>query len=73
MVNPGRPLETWTSTETGLPTVPRSVAEAMAASTPENGRSHATLVRVPCDRLGAVNHHGNARGIAKTVGPAWIR
>ena len=32
MVNPGSPLETWTSTETGRPTAPFSVADAMAAT-----------------------------------------
>ena len=39
MVNPGSPLETWTwtSTETGLPAAPVSVAAAMAASTARNG------------------------------------
>ena len=31
MVNPGRPFETWTSTETELPAAPVSVADAMAA------------------------------------------
>ena len=38
MVKPGNPFETWTSTETGYPTAPLSVAEATAASTTENGR-----------------------------------
>jgi hypothetical protein len=39
MVNPGRPLETWTSTETGLPIAPVKVAEAMTACrTGVNGR-----------------------------------
>lgn len=33
IVKPGSPLETWTSTETGRPTAPLSVAEATAAST----------------------------------------
>ena len=37
-VKPGRPLETWTSTETGRPRAPVRVAADMAASTPENGR-----------------------------------
>ena len=41
MVKPGRPLETWTSTETGRPTAPISVAEATEASMPENGRPEA--------------------------------
>jgi hypothetical protein len=38
MVKPGRPFETWTSTETGLPTAPFRVAEATAASMQGNGR-----------------------------------
>ena len=38
MVKPGRPLETWTSTETGRPTAPLSVAEATEASATENRR-----------------------------------
>ena len=39
MVNPGRPLETWTSTETGLPTAPVKVADATTACcTGVNGR-----------------------------------
>ena len=38
MVKPGRPFETWTSTETGRPTAPFSVAEATSASTWGNGR-----------------------------------
>ena len=39
MVNPGRPFETWTSTETWLPTAPDSVADAMVACcTVVNGR-----------------------------------
>ncbi len=39
MVKPGSPLETWTSTETGRPTAPVSVADAMAACcTAVNGR-----------------------------------
>ena len=38
MVKPGSPLETWTSTETGRPTVPVSVAAEIAASTSRNGR-----------------------------------
>jgi hypothetical protein len=37
-VKPGRPFETWTSTETGLPTAPFRVAEATAASMQGNGR-----------------------------------
>ena len=37
-VKPGRPLETWTSTETGRPTAPFSVAEATAESMQGNGR-----------------------------------
>ena len=32
MVNPGSPLDTWTSTETGRPTAPCKVAEATEAS-----------------------------------------
>ena len=40
MVKPGSPLETWTSTETALPTAPVSVAEAMVACcTAVNGRT----------------------------------
>ena len=39
MVKPGSPLETWTSTETGRPTAPLSVAEATEAST-TGERSH---------------------------------
>jgi hypothetical protein len=39
IVKPGSPLETWTSTETGRPTAPLSVAEATAAST-SGERSH---------------------------------
>ncbi len=38
IVKPGRPLETWTSTETARPTAPLSVAEATAASMLGNGR-----------------------------------
>ncbi len=38
MVKPGSPFEMWTSTETGVPTAPCSVAEAIEASTPLNGR-----------------------------------
>ena len=33
IVKPGRPLETWTSTETARPTAPLRVAEATEAST----------------------------------------
>ena len=40
MVKPGRPLETWISTETGCPRAPLSVAEATVASMWENGRLH---------------------------------
>ena len=32
MVNPGSPLDTWTSTDTGRPTAPVKVAAEMAAS-----------------------------------------
>ncbi len=39
MVKPGRPLETWTSTDTGCPTAPLSVAEATVASLWGNGRT----------------------------------
>jgi hypothetical protein len=39
-------LETWTSTETGWPTAPFSVADAIEASTPENGRCR------PCEDPG---------------------
>jgi hypothetical protein len=39
MVKAGRPLDTWTSTETGRPTAPARVADEMAASTEGNGRS----------------------------------
>ncbi len=38
MVNPGSPLETWTSTETEHPTAPLSIAEFTAANMPKNGR-----------------------------------
>ncbi len=38
MVNPGNPFDTWTSTETGRPMAPFSVADATAASTWGNGR-----------------------------------
>ena len=39
MVKPGRPLETWTSTDTGCPTAPFSVADATVASMWGNGRT----------------------------------
>ena len=35
---PGRPLETWISTETGCPTAPLRVAEATVARMREDGR-----------------------------------
>ena len=38
MVNPGSPLETWTSTETRRPTAPERVADLTEASMRENGR-----------------------------------
>ena len=38
MVKPGRPLETWTSTETDWPRAPVRVAEETQASMPRNGR-----------------------------------
>ena len=44
MVKPGSPLETWTSTETGRPTAPLSVAEATEAS-----MSEGTVARVGAD------------------------
>ena len=44
MVKPGNPLETWTSTETGRPTAPLSVAEATEAST-TGERSHQSRLR----------------------------
>jgi hypothetical protein len=40
MVKLGNPLETWTSTATGRPTTPLSVAEATEASTQMNGRTN---------------------------------
>ena len=46
-VKPGRPLETWTSTETGRPTAPISVAEPTEASTPGNGRPARALDHGP--------------------------
>ena len=45
MVNPGSPFEMWTSTETGRPTAPLSVAEATVASMGENGRMAERSVR----------------------------
>jgi hypothetical protein len=39
MVKPGRPFETWTSTETGRPTAPCNVAEATVADMLGNGRT----------------------------------
>ncbi len=39
MVNPGRPLETWTSTDTGCPTEPFNMAAEMEASIRKNGRA----------------------------------
>jgi hypothetical protein len=38
MVKPGRPFETWTSTEMGVPSAPLRVAEATVASMWGNGR-----------------------------------
>ena len=49
MVKPGRPLETWTSTETARPMAPLSVAEAIVAST----RGTVAPLR-PAHRLGDV-------------------
>ena len=46
MVKPGKPLEMWTSTETLVPMAPVRVAEAMHASTPENGRPHWPLAQL---------------------------
>ena len=43
MVNPGNPFDTWTSTETGRPRAPLSVADATAASMRENGRRYRSL------------------------------
>ena len=45
MVNPGSPFDTWTSTETGRPRAPLSVADATSASMRENGRAHGGLYR----------------------------
>ena len=48
MVKPGNPFETCTSTETGYPTAPLSVAESTDASTTENGRAHAQSLSAGC-------------------------
>jgi hypothetical protein len=37
IVNPGKPLETWTSTETEHPTAPLNIAEFTSANMPKNG------------------------------------
>ena len=45
IVNPGKPLDTWTSTETEHPTAPLSIAEFTAANMPKNGRRDTTGVQ----------------------------
>ena len=47
MVNPGSPFDTCTSTETGRPRAPLSVADATAASVRENGWRHGSPVPPP--------------------------
>jgi hypothetical protein len=56
MVKPGNPAETWTSTETGRPSTPYRVAEAMHASmagTP----GYSDTVSVPFHRSGPPEGH----------------
>ena len=64
MVNPGSPLEMWTSTETGHPTAPLSAADATVASMRENGRiGRAVGSRIFCRSLGEIaGRYGKTRG-----------